>query len=265
MLFSVVAEFMYADQRPVWTSSLLYVLTKAGFTTQAARQAVVRASAAGWIAGERRGREARWQLTAEARRMFEVGTERVYAFSAEREPWDGRWLFLIVSIPDAKRGVRKRLYSSLRWAGLGNPAPGLWLTPHVDRSAEVGRVIDDFGLGDVSVSMVGAPGRIGLSVEEIVARAWDLEQAAASYEDLLRRFGTLAPEEGDEVLLALLELTDALRRFPFVDPQLPVELDATWIGRRAMAQLRALHDAWSGAAHARWLEIVETTGPRSRR
>lgn len=257
MLFSVLGEFVYADARPVWTSALLYVLTRSGFSEEAARQAVARGASAGWITGERQGRETRWSLTPGTRRMFDLGTERVFAFNAQSESWDGRWLILAISVPQSHRSVRKRLYSSLHWAGLGNPTPGIWLTPHANRADEVRRVIDELELSEFAVSAVGEPGQIGLAVDEIVRRAWDLETVAASYEELLTRFESYTPPAGDPVMLALIELTDAIRRLPFMDPQLPYELAPDWIGRKATIRLRTLRDTWYGAAHARWREIAQ--------
>jgi phenylacetic acid degradation operon negative regulatory protein len=260
MLFTVLAEFVYADTQPVWTSSLLYVLRAARFSEHAARQAVARGAAAGWITGERQGRETRWRLTAATRRMFDEGIARVFAFSSQPPVWDGRWLILMISIPQAQRTVRKKLYGALHWAGLGNPAPGLWLTPHNERAGEVRRVIADLGLEESTLAVIGEPGSIGLTPEEIVRRAWDLDGVAANYRQLLARFTQAEPEPGDPVLLAHLELTDALRRFPFVDPQLPEALLPDWIGRQATQRLTELHAGWSHASHARWREITQGLG-----
>src|SRR4029453_10821617 len=98
-------------------------LERAGFSEQAARQAIARGVAAGWMVSERRGRETRFALTPELRRRFDEGGSRVFVCNLEAEPWDGRWLVLIVSIPNEQRSVRKRLYTALQWAGLGNPTP----------------------------------------------------------------------------------------------------------------------------------------------
>jgi phenylacetic acid degradation operon negative regulatory protein len=261
LLFTILADIVYRDPRPVWTASLLYVFKQAGFTEQAARQAIARGAAAGWMTGERRGRETRWTLTESLTRVFDEGVPRVYEFASGRRRWDGRWLVLMVSIPQEQRTVRKRLYAALRWAGLGNPMPGLWLTPHTERLDEVARVIEELGLTGSTVSVVGEPGALGLSELEIVQRAWDLEAVAASYNELLARFEGMAPEPGDPVLLAHLELTGALRHFPYMDPQLPEAILPEWIGREVTRQLRQLVADWSDAAHARWREIIANTMP----
>ena len=159
---------------------------------------------------------------------------------------------MIISIPGEQRTVRKRLYGALRWAGLGNPTPGIWLTPHVDRGAEVDRVIGQVDLRASTLSFVGQPTTIGLSVAEIIERSWDLETVAATYTDLLDRFSRLDPAPGDEVLLAHLELTSALRHFPFIDPQLPEALTPDGSRPEATRRLRELDARWSVGARARW-------------
>jgi phenylacetic acid degradation operon negative regulatory protein len=262
LLFTILADLVYRDPQPVWTASLLYVLKRAGFTEQTARQAIARGAAAGWITGERRGRETRWTLTESLKRVFDEGVPRVYAFASGPQEWDGRWLVLTISVPQEQRTVRKRLYAALRWAGLGNPMPGLWVTPHTERLEEVERVIDELDLGGSTVSVVGAPGAAGMSEAEIVRRAWDLEAVAASYRELLARFEGMEPAPGDPVLLAHLELTGALRHFPYMDPQLPEAILPEWIGREATRRLRRLVADWSEAAHERWREIIASAAPR---
>jgi phenylacetic acid degradation operon negative regulatory protein len=262
LLFTILGELVHPDPRPVWTASLLYVLKAAGFSEQAARQAIARGVAAGWMTSERRGRETRFLLSPELNRSFDEGIRRVYAFSKRSPGWDGRWLVLFVSIPNEKRMVRKRLYSALQWAGLGNPAPGIWLTPHTERLHEVERVVAELGLRESIVSVVGEPAPIGLSQSELVRRAWDLADVATSYEDLRSRFRDVDPEPGDPMLLAHLELAGAIRHFPFIDPQLPEALLPHWIGREVTAWSHELSTAWSAASHARWREIVTATAPR---
>lgn len=262
LLFSILGGLVFAQPEPVWTSSLLYLMKAAGFTEQAARQAIARSATAGWMTGERWGRETRWSLGPGLRTAFETGRERVFGFSDDPGPWDGRWLILITSIPEEQRTVRKRLYGTLRWAGLGNPTPGIWLTPHVERLDEVDRVIAELNLRSSTLSFVGHPVAVGLSDSDIVRRAWDLDSVAATYDELLARFSGLDPAAGDDVLLAYLELTSALSHFPFMDPQLPQALLPEWIGRDATRRLRELDDRWSAGAQARWHEIVSSTAPR---
>jgi phenylacetic acid degradation operon negative regulatory protein len=102
---------------------------------------------------------------------------------------------------------------------------------------------------------------IGLGDEEIVRRAWDLDEVTARYEQLLVRFSGMAPEPGDPLLFTHVQLVSEWQRFPFLDPQLPAELCPDWIGRRAAVVFRQLRAQWYDDAQARWREVVKETSP----
>ena len=51
--------------------------------------------------------------------------------------WDGRWLLLVLRVPEQRRELRHRLTTQLAWAGFGSLGGGLWITPHVDREVLV--------------------------------------------------------------------------------------------------------------------------------
>lgn len=261
LLLTVLGELVLPSGEPVWTSSLLHVLRGVGVEEQTARQAIARGAAADWITGRRRGREVRWEITAAGRRLIEEGAQRVYSLSTDPPSWDGRWLILLITIPHELRTVRKKLYGALSWAGFGNPATSVWVTPHPERVGEAQRVVDDLGLRESTLSFVGASAATGLTDAEIVARAWDLDGLVAMYDELLRTYTGLSPEPGDPVLFTHVELVSQWQRFPFVDPQLPAELLPDWIGRRAAAMFKRQRTEWSPAAHARWREVVAATAP----
>ncbi len=260
LLLTVLGELVLPAGRPVWTSALLHVLTGVGVEEQTARQAIARGAAAGWIVGERHGREVRWEITPAGRQLIEEGAQRVYSLSAAPE-WDGHWLILLITIPQSLRTVRKKLYGALSWAGFGNPTPSVWLTPHPERAAEARRVVTDLGLRESTLSFTGSSTDVGLSDAEIVQRAWDLDGLVAMYDELLRTYDGAHPEPGDPVLLTHVELVSQWQRFPFVDPQLPEALLPDWIGRRAAGMFQQLRTEWYDAAHARWKEVVEETSP----
>jgi len=260
-LLTVLGELVMPNGNSVWTSSLLYVLTGLGIEEQTARQAIARGAAAGWISGHRRGREVQWDLTEAGRRLIDEGAERVYSMSGERPPWDGNWLIVLVSIPQQRRAVRKKLYAALSWEGFGNPTPGVWLSPHPDRQAGVERVIGTLGLAESTLAFVGRSLHVGLSDAEIVQRAWDLDEVTAEYQQLLIRFSGLQPEPGDPLLFTHIQLVSEWQRFPFLDPQLPSELCPDWIGQRAAVVFRQLRAQWYDDAQARWREVVKETSP----
>jgi phenylacetic acid degradation operon negative regulatory protein len=257
LLLTVLGEFVWPDPRPVWTSTLLYVLTGLGVEEQTARQAIARGAAAGWIEGERHGREVRWTLTDTGSRFIEEGAKRVYSLGADPIPWDGTWLVLMITIPNSQRLVRKKLYSLLGWAGFGNPTPGLWLTPHREREVEAKRVIDELGLSESTLSFAGSSVAVGLSDQEIVRRAWNLDAVTAQYEAALKEFTGLRPKAGDGVLFSHVRLVNEWQRFPFMDPQLPEALLPQWIGRRAAQLFERRRAGWHDQSHERWRQMVE--------
>jgi phenylacetic acid degradation operon negative regulatory protein len=261
MLLTVLGEFVRPMAEPVWTASLLYVLTGFGIREPTARQAIARAADAGWIEGTKRGREARWRLTSAGVVLIDDITRRVMSLHDAPEYWDRKCLILAVSIPVEKRDVRKRLYSQLGWAGWGNPAPGLWANPHLDRLEETRKIIRDLGLRDTTIAFVGSPVEVGLTDHEIVARAWNLDAVAARYAEVLDAFENADPAPGDDLLFTFLALVDEWRQFPYMDPQLPRDLLPDWIGRRAADTFLALRRKWAPAAREHWADVVRRTTP----
>ncbi|HWE90068.1 MAG TPA: PaaX family transcriptional regulator C-terminal domain-containing protein [Pseudonocardiaceae bacterium] len=256
MLLTVLAELVYPNREPVWTSALLRVLAGVGIEPQTGRQAIARTAAAGWITAQKRGREVRWELTDRAVRLIEDGAARVYSLHSDDRQWDGRWLILFVTIADAQRTARKRLYSALSWEGFGNPTPGVWLSPHPDRESRARRVIEDLGLADSTLAFIGTASAIGLTEDAIVAQAWDLSDVATRYEQLLIRYSGLKAEPGDAALYTHIRLVNEWQRFPFLDPQLPEKLVPDWIGRRAARIFYQSRSAGYEAAQLRWREIA---------
>ena len=261
LLLTMLSELTLPLNEPTWTSSLLYVLTGLGLEEQTARQAIARAADAGLIASEKHGRTVRWTVTDAGKSHIESITRRAASLINPPDRWDGNCLIVAVTVPQRLRAVRKRLYSSLYWQGFGNPAPGLWASPHVDRVEELRALIDDLGLRDSTVTFIGNTLGVGITDAEIVARAWDLENIAARYEKWIETYEGTEPEPGDDLLLTHLSLINEYREFPAMDPQLPEDLLPNWVGHRATELFVDLNRKWSAAAHERWRQIVEMTSP----
>ncbi|WP_395109077.1 PaaX family transcriptional regulator C-terminal domain-containing protein [Actinomadura sp. SCN-SB] len=256
LLLTVFGEFVLPHSAPVWTSTLLHVLAGLDVEEKSARQALTRLAADRWIVSERVGRRVRWALTDHGRALLTEGAERIYSFGRDRESWDGRWLVLLASVPETKRDLRHRLRNGLTWAGMGSPAPGVWISPHVSREPEAKQVVESLGLDAEVLSFCGPFGGIG-SESEMVEQAWHLGELAAAYEDFVREFAGMRPAPGDEVLLDQTRLVHAWRRFPRLDPQLPLDLlPPHWIGVRAANVFKDLHRQWHDSAQARWAELA---------
>jgi phenylacetic acid degradation operon negative regulatory protein len=124
-------------------------------------------------------------------------------------------------------------------------------------------LIEELGLQGSTFGFVGRTWPAGLSDDEIVRRAWDLDGVAARYEKLIARFENVEPEPGDDVLLTYLALIHEWRRFPFIDPQLPDDLLPDWIGRRATELFVNRRKRWAAAVDVRWQEILALNSPVS--
>jgi phenylacetic acid degradation operon negative regulatory protein len=258
LLLTVLGELVYPDDAAVPTAALMRVMGGLGVEEHASRQAIARCAAGGWLDSERHGRAARWRLAAHGRELIEDGMRRSAAFVEKPPPWDGRWLILLVAVPQALRATRKRLYGGLSWLGLGNPTPGLWVTPHAASVDGLRALVAELGLGSSALGFVGVTQDIGMNEQDIVRAAWDLTDLAARYERLLARFTPLAPAGGDDLLLIHLELLNLLQRFLRLDPQLPEQLLPDWIGRRGAELFKDRRERWTAPALDRWREIVSS-------
>lgn len=258
LLLTVLGEFVLPHNEPVWTKVLLDVLDGLGVEPKSARQALARTAAEGLLTSDRAGRRVRWSLTESGRRLLSDGAARIYGFGAAAPPWDGRWLVLLISVPEARRRLRHRLRTRLAWAGLGSPAPGVWLSPDPAKQDEVAGVVADLKLDDVTNSFVGTFGGIGEQAA-LVAQAWDLAEVKTAYEAFLVTFSDAEPSDAVDVLAHQIHLVHAWRRFPFLDPKLPGELlPRQWAGARAAELFETLHGRWDRPAQQHWRQLVSS-------
>jgi phenylacetic acid degradation operon negative regulatory protein len=177
------------------------------------------------------------------------GTERIYGFTATRQDWDGHWLLVLARAPEADRPARHLLRTRLSWAGFGSPAPGVWISPDIQRKAEAERALADAGLlTDSQIFLAEHSG--GGELAAMIRRAWDLDQIEQRYEEFLTQF---ASQIAADPLTMLIELVHAWRRFPWIDPVLPIRmLPGRWSGSRAAELFRLRHSDWAADASAQW-------------
>ncbi|WP_028925747.1 PaaX family transcriptional regulator [Pseudonocardia acaciae] len=257
LLLTVLGEFVLPRGEPVWTHVLLDVLTQLGVEQKSGRQALARTAAEGLLQSTRAGRRVRWSLTDDGRRLLSSGATRIYSFGTETAAWGGRWLVLLVSVPESRRQLRHRLRTRLNWAGLGSPTAGVWLTPDPDKQAEVAEVIRELDLDEVSSSFVGPFGQIGQE-RQLVDQAWNLADVEREYHDFIDAVSNADPTTPADVLREQIHLVHTWRRFPFLDPQLPAELlPGSWVGAKAAALFHERHDLWSEPAGQHWDALVK--------
>jgi phenylacetic acid degradation operon negative regulatory protein len=252
LLLTVLGEFGLPREEPVWTATLLEALGRLDVEQRAARQALARASGEELLMAERHGRRTAWVLTERGTELLTEGTARIYGFMRQPHAWDGRWLVLTVSIPETQRKLRHRLRTQLTWLGLGSPSSGLWITPDARQAADVARVVQELDLDSQSFAWVGPTAGIG-DESRLVEAAWDLADVEKRYLAFLDEFEGRRASSAEEAFVAQVELVQAWRRFPFLDPDLPRELlDHDWPGPRAATVFHERHAQWHRQAQQEW-------------
>ena len=185
LLLTILGEFVLPRGEAVWQETLVAALVSVGYSEQAARQALARSVRDGWLSTERLGRRSRVSLSDRAAGFLATGAARIYSFG-EPWDWDERWLVLILRVPEARREVRHVLRTRLAWAGLGSLGGGVWLTPHVEREAELASVIAEEPAAEAT-SFVASLGALG-QADDVVAAAWDLEAVREHYDAFIEDF-----------------------------------------------------------------------------
>jgi len=252
LLFTVLGEFVLTGDGSAWTSAVIAVLARLGVEEKATRQALMRTAAAGWLHAAKAGRRTRWHLTDSGRQLLTDGAERIFSFTGSAANWDGRWLLVAARIPDSDRSARHVVRNRLSWAGFGSLGPGLWISTHPEREAEVTQVLRDAGIADDAHLFVAT--RSGLAdVRAMVSAAWDLAEIEREYEQFIDEF---SDRGRSDALARQVELVHAWRRFPAIDPALPRELlPARWSGLKAARLFADRHERWSAEARMEWKRL----------
>jgi phenylacetic acid degradation operon negative regulatory protein len=136
---------------------------------------------------------------------------------------------------------------------------GVWLTPHVDREAELLAAIRSAPAA-LATSFVASLGMLGRG-SEVAATAWDLDSVRSQYEAFVEDFAAVRPASGEACFRMQTLLVHAWRKFPFLDPDLPAELlPVGWPRRRAYELFTGRHSAWSGPAQE-WFDSLDAGRP----
>jgi phenylacetic acid degradation operon negative regulatory protein len=257
LLLTVLGSVVLPNAAAAWTSSLLSALDSVGVEERAARQAISRSAAAGWLVKDKQGRRVRWRLTERAQKVLGEGAGRIYTFGERQRSWDHHWLLVFASIPEARRDLRYRLRVRLNWAGFGSLGWGIWVSPWTERESEALEVLESLGTDLGARSFVAAHGCIG-DPGDLVRSAWELEHLAAAYRSFQQRHEHHEPATATEAMATTIALVHDWRRFPAMDPGLPPELlPPSWPGTAAARLFTEVHRRWYPVAQQRWLELEE--------
>ena len=253
LLLTVLGEYVLPRGDAVWHETLVSAWSRSGYSPAGRAPGTV-AQHPRRVADERAPRAPDTRVPSDrAAECCRTGAARIYSFG-EPWAWDGRWLVLIVRVPEERREVRHQVRTRLAWAGLGSLGGGVWLTPHVEREAELATIVQDEPAAETT-SFIATLGNLG-SAAAVAAAGWDLAAVREHYEtfiDQFRRVATASPQRCFRIQTLLVH---AWRKFPFLDPDLPAELlAASWPRRRAHELFARQHDTLAAPARAFFDEL----------
>jgi phenylacetic acid degradation operon negative regulatory protein len=258
IVFDLFGDYLRYAGGEVRLRALIELLDCFGVGEATVRVVMARLRKEGWFDTRREGRETVYSLNARSWQLLDEGRSRI--FDRSREPWNGEWHMVIYTVAESDRAVRDRIRKELAWLGFGPLATSTWLSPH-DRGAEV----EEWFAGEPAIRLDVLTCRsAGLRVDrEMAMRCWDLESLDRDYRELLRsyqprlagyRAGGHPPREA---VVERTRLVHDYRKFPFRDPDLPLELlPAGWMGRQAHELFLEAHEALREPAEAFVSEVV---------
>ncbi|TDC85673.1 PaaX family transcriptional regulator [Micromonospora sp. KC606] len=265
---TLIADYTVSARAWLPSAAIVALLGEFGVTSGAARTAISRLARRGVLEGSRQGRHSSYRLTQPAAANLSVGGGEIAAFAADPECWDGAWTLVAFSIPQEEGAQRRALRDGLRWRGYAPLYDGVWVSPHA-MTAEARAALAAVALGTMSVFRAR---HVELETEtsRSPVDAWDVAGIAARYRTFIRRWAALLPRmaagrvTGARAVRARTEVMDTYRRFPVLDPLLPVELmPSGWPRARARELFVAVYDGLAEPAqeHVRAVAARVADGP----
>ena len=258
LLISVLGQWVGPTDTPVWTATLVGALEALGIEARAARQAVNRTAADGWLEGESVGRYTRWRLTSSGRRMIGSAVPRVQRSIVSDRTWDGTFLLLTLTGAVLDREARERLAVGLDFEGFGTLGPGTWVAVGEGSREGADSVLSACGLQDRALLFSAQTVDGAETPAEVVALAWDLDTAEAAHEAFLEEFERAMPADECEAFALRTRLAHEWRHLLSVDPSLPLQLlPADWVGTRARKVFQLRFSEWAEAATSYYIRLCE--------
>jgi len=268
LLSTVLGEYLDSADAELPSTAVVAVLGEFGISPSSARAALSRLTRRGMVAVRGRSRPPVYGLTPQAIARHRSTMHRFLAFGAVPRPWDGSWLAVSYSLPEARQAQRHAVRKSLAALGYVRLYDSLWIS--ADRDPGPARA----ALAETLGAVVGARWSV-LHVRfddeagpHGPAAAYDLAGLASAYRRFVDdhsalaaavRAGRVGPEQA---LVARTTLMDAWRRFPLTDPDLPAHLlPESWPRQDARDLFLEVHAALGPLAEARLVEVMSPTWP----
>jgi phenylacetic acid degradation operon negative regulatory protein len=267
LLLTILGDFWYARRECLPTRALVSLLGEFGVSHQGSRTAISRLVHRGLLEFNRTRGTGGYQLTSYADWVLRDGLRRISQFGSSSKDWDGEWTLVTFSIPESQRHLRHMLRTRLRWLGFAPLYNGSWVSPW-DRAGEVAQLLSELDIFSVSIFHA----RLSTSSPDSPVSAWDLDALARAFDEFIEEFAPLlervrAGEIGSaEALRQRTFVMDAWRRFPGIDPDLPVKLLPDNFPRdRAHAVFSEIYRALGPMAESRVRHLLAQCAPEEAR
>lgn len=266
----LIADYTFPARAWLPSAAIVALLAEFGVAEGAARTTISRLARRGALEGRRHGRHSSYRLTEEAASALWNGGSSIAAFTTHSDEWDGYWTLIAFSVPEEHSARRRALRTSLRWHGCAPLYDAVWVSPHP--LAPAGRA-ELATLVPGKISMFRAQ---HLEVEGDAGRnpvqAWDLSGITGQYQAFIRRWRGLMPRiaaggvTGAAAVRARSEVMNSYRRFPVLDPLLPIDLlPSGWPRARAREVCVAVYDGLAQAAQEHVRAVVARYDEEPRR
>ncbi len=244
---TLIADYTLRARAWLPSAAIVDLLGEFEVPTGAARATISRLARRGVLEGSRQGRYSSYRLTKDATTDLWNGGGTVVAFTMHPDSWDGSWTVITFSIPEAQSTRRRGLRTELRWRGFAPLYDAVWVSPHPLvgwRRADLAQL----AFGAMTVFQAQHV-QLETQADFNPIYAWDLPAISLQYETFIRRWSRLLPRisagtvTGAAAVRARTEVMDTYRRFPVLDPLLPIDLlPPGWPRARARETCVAVYD-----------------------
>ncbi len=261
MATTLIADYTVRTRAWLPSASIVALLGEAGVSTAGARTAISRLARRGILENSRDGRYSSYRLTQPAANELLAGGVWIAGFAAGADSWDGWWTLVAFSLPQEENGNRRALRDQLRWLGFASLFDGLWVSPDAFNPTVEDRLKAVSG-GAMSIFRARHV-ELASTSNRNPLEAWDVAATARQYETFIQRWKPLLPRvrtgriTGAAAVRTRTEVMDTYRRFPVLDPQLPIQLmPAGWPRTRARELFVAVYDGLAEPAQDHVRAIV---------
>lgn len=204
---------------------------------------------------EVRREQAGYAFTANALAACIANDEGIYG--RREPPKDGEWVLAAFSIPETSRNLRYQLKAQLARLGFAQVEAALVIGPAHLKSQLI-NVVERLKLQD-RVRIFEGRYEAFESIDDAVARWWDLKSIAATYQRFVDMYapmerailGRLGHGTDREAFVNYMRLMTSWRTLPVFDPGLPPNLLPTkWPGFDAARLFYSIHDEIAERAFA---------------